>query len=122
VVHRLRCRGVTPILAHAERHADLQDDPGLVAEAVRLGSLVQITALSVTGHLGKRERKLARWLMKRGLAHVLASDAHDPVRRPPGLAEALAVARRLLGDERAGALARENPRRIVTGEVVPTAG
>ena len=51
--------GITPILAHAERYPEYQDDPGLLEDAVRRGALVQVTASSVTGRGGRA------WVIRR---------------------------------------------------------
>jgi protein-tyrosine phosphatase len=82
------------------------------------GALVQLAAGSLDGRLGRPLRAAALRLVDLRLAHLLASDAHAPGMREPGLAAAaLAV-----GDE---ALARyltvEAPTAIVAGEDVPRA-
>jgi protein-tyrosine phosphatase len=39
----------------------------------------------VSGQFGEAVRRFAFRLLERGLIHNLSTDAHDPVRRPPGL-------------------------------------
>ena len=115
-VYGLGLRGFVAIVAHPERNRAVQSDPRRLAEAVRLGALVQITAASLDGRIGRSSQKAARRLLELGLAHVLASDAHTPEIREAGLADAAAA----VGDE---ALARfltvDAPTAIVAGEAVP---
>ena len=51
--------------------------------------------------------------MAEGWATVLASDAHNLKARPPELADGLAVAIELLGEEAALRLVQDNPWEIV---------
>jgi protein-tyrosine phosphatase len=87
------------VLAHPERNADVQAVPGRVQEFVDNGMLVQLTAASVDGRLGKRPREAAFALLDLGLAHLLASDSHAAEVREIGLS----AAARSIGNE---ALAR----------------
>jgi protein-tyrosine phosphatase len=86
---------------------------------VEQGCLVQVTANSFTGYWGSRSQKMAEWLLQRQAIHVIASDAHDPVRRPPVLSEARKVVTELAGAEVADALLVQNPAAIVDGESLP---
>jgi protein-tyrosine phosphatase len=115
-VYRLGLRGFTVILAHPERNRMVQADPARLGESVRLGALVQVTAASVDGRIGRSSQKAADRLLESGLAHVLASDAHTPEIREAGLADAAEA----LGDDRLAAfLTTEAPAAIVAGEAVP---
>jgi protein-tyrosine phosphatase len=81
----LRASGITPVLAHPERNGDVQARPELLEPLVASGTLVQLTAASIDGRLGGRTERCARTLLERGLAHLLASDAHAPSVRAIGL-------------------------------------
>ena len=87
------------------------DEGGSIA-----GMLVQVTAASLDGRLSSASRKTARTLLDRGLAHLLASDAHTPdVRRAGMRAAAEAV-----GDpDLARWLTEDVPRALVDGERLP---
>jgi protein-tyrosine phosphatase len=67
----------------------VQGAPDRLRPLVEAGVLVQLTAASVDGRLGRRPRDCARTLIDRGFAHLLASDAHAPSIRQVGLTEAL---------------------------------
>jgi protein-tyrosine phosphatase len=115
-VFRLAVAGLTAVLAHPERNDAVQEDPGRLEPLVRAGALVQLTAASVDGRFGRRTARIADVLIERGLAHLVASDAHAPTVRAIGMSAAAEA----LG---AGALARwltvDVPRAIVDGTAVP---
>jgi protein-tyrosine phosphatase len=111
----LRRLGMDALLAHPERNAEVQADPGRLAPFVAAGLRVQVTAASVDGRLGSTPLDCARALLERGLVHVVASDAHAPAVRETGLAAAVEA----LGDaELARRLTVDNPRAIVAGSPV----
>lgn len=115
-VFELLASGLTPLVAHPERSRDVQADPGRLERAVAGGALVQITAASLDGRLGRAPKIAAEGLLRRGLAHVLASDAHAPDVRAVGLSEAC----RVVGDDRlARWLVEDAPAAILAGEDVP---
>jgi len=115
-VFRLVTREITPVIAHPERNADVQHDPDELRPLVDAGALVQVTAASLDGRIGRSSREAAFTLIDRGLAHLLASDAHTPDVREAGLLGAVEE----VGD---AALARwltlEVPMAIVTDAPVP---
>ena len=84
----LRASGITPVLAHPERNAEVQASPARLVPLVQSGVLVQVTAASVDGRIGKRARDCGLQLIREGLAHLLASDAHHASVRAVGMAEA----------------------------------
>jgi protein-tyrosine phosphatase len=113
---RLRLRGFRAVLAHPERNRDVQERPELLDPVVAGGTLVQLTAASVDGRLGKRAYRSSRTLLERGAAHLLASDAHTPDVRAVGLRAAVQE----LGDDRlAHWLTVEVPYAILDGNEPP---
>ena len=88
----VQARGFRPILAHPERCPAFQQDPDRLAELVEHGVLVSLTAASLEGRFGRRIREFSLTLLERGLAHNVASDAHDARIRGPALAAGLSSA------------------------------
>jgi protein-tyrosine phosphatase len=116
IVFRLTAAGITPVIAHPERNATVQQDTERIAELVRAGALVQVTAASLDGRLGARTRKCAHRLVDAELVHMIASDAHSPGLREVGLSRACAA----LGDERlAHWLTEAVPAAIIENEPLP---
>jgi protein-tyrosine phosphatase len=118
-VFALRSRGIVPIVTHPERNQLLLKKPEMVLALVEQGCMVQVTANAVTGAWGKASQKMAKWLLQRGSVHVVASDAHDPVRRKPILSEAREAIAKLASVRAAEALVTHNPAAIVDGKALP---
>lgn len=76
------------VIAHPERNAEVQAHPSRLQEFVDAGMLVQVTAASLDGRLGRSARAASKTLLELGLAHLLASDAHAPSVRAIGLSDA----------------------------------
>lgn len=109
-------RRVTPVLAHPERNRGVAADVEAVAAWIERGGLVQVNARSLLGAPGTEAREIAEELIRRRMAHLVASDAHSVRRRPPGLAAARDRIAELAGPELAQILVSDNPRRLLEGE------
>lgn len=112
-IFRLQVRGFCPIIAHAERYRFVQRELDRLAGLVERGALVQITAASLLGDAGDGARHAAERLLRRGLAHVIATDSHGPTHRPPLLSPARERASEIVGEARAWALVRDVPLQVV---------
>lgn len=100
VIFELRASGIIPILAHVERYRAIQQDFSHLKSLIQQGVLAQLTASSLIGMQGKIAKHCAETLLKKGLIHCIASDAHGMHRRPPNVVNGLQAAVRLLGTER----------------------
>jgi protein-tyrosine phosphatase len=89
IVHDLQHRGHRVLLAHPERCMAFHRDPLTLESLVRHGAVTSITAGSLVGRFGEHVRRFALQLAERDLVHNVASDTHDTVRRPPGIAREL---------------------------------
>ena len=116
IVFRLQTRGFTLILAHPERNPAVQADPSSLDGFVDAGVLIQLTAASVDGRLGKAAQQTAHELLSRGSAHIVASDAHAPSVRAIGLSHAAATLR---FPELVRWLTLDVPAALVAGEALP---
>ncbi len=74
----LQLAGVTPVLAHPERHSLVVQDPALVGELRQRGALAQLDAGSIAGEHGTPVRRTAQRLLEQRWADAVASDAHGP--------------------------------------------
>ena len=116
VVGELNSAGHRVLLAHPERCPAFHREPRTLEALLRGGALSSITASSLTGHFGGQVRRFARRLMSEGMVHNVASDAHDPLKRPPGTSAQLAQA----GFEQlAEWLTQTVPEAILSGETIP---
>jgi protein-tyrosine phosphatase len=114
-IFQLKLAGVTPVLAHPERIGYFTADIGRLENMVRLGCLTQLTAASLLGGFGQKAREFSLEMLERNLTHVISSDAHDTVYRPPVLSEARAAAAEIVGPERAMAMVSEVPKAVCDG-------
>lgn len=120
VLAQLRAADMVGILSHPERNEGLLHEPELIEHLVRGGCLMQVTAGSVTGTFGPASQQCADWMLKRGLVHFLATDAHGPKSRRPLMQRAFAAAAEIVGFEAAVAMCCRNPAAVAAGQAVRT--
>lgn len=122
LVRELCAEGWIPILAHPEVTPFLWEEEGTLPERlVEAGALLQITAASVTGEFGRGPRQRAWELLEGELVHFVASDAHRPDWRPPGLSRARTAIGQEFGEAMANALTIDNPRAVFENRPLPEA-
>lgn len=116
----LEIRGFNVVLAHPERAEFVQRAPDRLHDLVGRGALLQLNAESLLGEHGPRAAATAVTLLRGGLAHLIASDAHSAEGRPPRLAEGLAAAARELRvePEALAWMVEEGPRLVIEGQPV----
>lgn len=85
---RLRAQGVQLVVAHAERYPDLLHSAGLVEQWIEAGCLIQASSGGITDARSRADTKAVKAWFQRGIVHVLGSDGHSPMHRPPRLAAA----------------------------------
>ncbi len=89
IVADLHRRGYRVLLAHPERCPAFHREPDLLRRLIDAGALASITAGALVGRFGATVLHYAESLVEAGLAHNVASDAHDLRSRPPGIAAEL---------------------------------
>lgn len=109
IFYQMQLDGLIPILTHPERNLTLQKDISRMMEWVRSGVLVQVTAGSVLGKMGKTAERIAHYLLSRNLVHFLATDAHNTTSRPPKMREAMDLIAQRYSPEYAHLLCVSNP-------------
>jgi protein-tyrosine phosphatase len=112
----LMVAGYVPILTHPERLSWIKSDYAVVRRLVRAGVWMQITAGSLAGTFGRSARYWAERMLDEGSVHILCTDAHDTVRRPPHLGEGRELAARRVGAREAEHLVVTRPRGVIENE------
>jgi protein-tyrosine phosphatase len=110
--------GVTLVIAHPERQRDFIRDPGALELLVKRGAIAQLTAGSFLGDFGDLPRKASFEFVERGLVHLVASDAHSLLSRPPRLAAAREFFEGRWGREVAAGIFEANPEAVLKGKPV----
>lgn len=112
--------GYRPILAHVERYRWIERAMPMLQRMSKAGVLMQVNAGSFFGEHGKMAREWSMRLLLDGFVDLVASDAHDPTRRPPGLSKAWKLVKSELGEARARRMFKELPESILlAGSVLP---
>lgn len=108
--------GYKPIMAHVERYRWADRAMPFIQNMVLAGVLMQVTAGSFFGDYGRSAMDLSARFLDNGMVHVVASDAHDLTRRPPGLSKAFAHVAKTRGMEEANLIFKRRPEMILLGE------
>ncbi len=109
----LRARGMTPIVAHPERHGFFAEEPEPVARARCGRAWMQITVDSLLGNHGRDPKASGEQLLRAYPEAVLATDAHN-LRRCSGLSAGYTWVGERLGVRRAGELRARADRVLAT--------
>jgi protein-tyrosine phosphatase len=118
VFEKMFAAGITPVITHPERNPLLTKNSGLMTSWLASGCLTQLTAQSFLGRFGKAAQTAAEDFVERGMAHFVASDAHDPVHRPPDLSGAFGSVTARYGSQIAERLFITNPSAVLTGALI----
>jgi protein-tyrosine phosphatase len=114
-VRRLQQRGVRPILAHPERHEELLHEAGRIERLICAGCLVQVSSASITDPPSAHDRRALKSWFKRGIVHLLGSDGHSLLRRPPRMAAAYREIARWAGTVAADRIASTSGMAVLQG-------
>lgn len=91
-----RDRNIVPVIAHVERYRLAFSSNRHIRRLEELPVLIQSNA---SFFLNRRTRPVAMRMLRQGRIHLLGSDAHDLVKRPPQLGNAVAEIQAKLGEE-----------------------
>ncbi len=110
-------RGYIPLIAHIERYPAAAS-PDAVKFLIDRGAMIQINAGSLLGEEGFWKARQVRKLVHARLVHVVASDAHDSVERPPRMKEAYDWISKKVSASYAEEVMHTNPLKILTGQTL----
>lgn len=117
-LYKVLSGGYRPIIAHIERYRNVCVKEEKVEELIEMGCYVQVNAGSIMGQYGIGTKNVAKRLLKEGLVHFVATDAHDTDRRKPDLAECVRCISRKYGDAFVKKLVYENPVHVIENEYI----
>lgn len=117
--YEMQLAGLAPILTHPERNPTLQTDLGRLAKWLRGGLLVQVTADSILGNMGRAAERMSHQLLEDRWVHFVATDAHNLSSRPPRMRKAFELVAKRHGDEFAERIFITNPKAAFDGKPLP---
>ncbi|MBQ7616060.1 MAG: protein-tyrosine-phosphatase [Butyrivibrio sp.] len=117
-MNRVQAAGFIPIIAHVERYSDIAGHASRVQDLIDMGCLIQVNASSVMGKYGFGISHFTKKLLKDGLVHFIASDAHDTKSRAPKLYECRSYVERKYGEDYARELFFLNAANVIRNEQI----
>ncbi len=109
----LSVKGYVPVVAHPERNIEIAGSPDILGAFIKNGVLSQVNASSLRGVYGNPVRKTAFKLLKSGMVHFVASDAHTLSGRRPAMNSVFELVGERFGEEFARALFLDNGMAVI---------
>ena len=120
-VFEIMTSGFIPIIAHPEKNLMFQNNLSLLFQLVSIGALCQIDAASLTGVFGQTSKSTAMTLVKNNMVHIIATDCHDIINRPPTYRFVYKILKKF-GKEKIDMYLKDIPEAIINNEVPPDIG
>lgn len=117
ILFELQVKALKPIIVHPERNAAIIEHSDTLYHLVKKGSLTQVTASSILGDFGKKIQRFSFDLIEAGMAHLIASDAHNLTSRSCRLREAYDLVENEFGME-ARFYFQENAQLVVNNQTI----
>jgi protein-tyrosine phosphatase len=105
--------GYVPIITHPERLSWIDAYYADFVEVVEQGAWLQITSGAIVGRFGRKAKMFSERLLKDGIVHVIATDAHGVRNRPPLLKEGMEAAVGIVGQSEAWRMVYERPLGVI---------
>lgn len=115
-IETLQNAGYLPIVAHVERYDCCSGNWKNVLRVAETGAVLQVNASSLLAGPFSAAGRTAKKMISHGLAHIVASDAHDTALRPPVLSKVYHAILAKWGVSCADALLKVNPERVLAGK------
>ena len=113
VIYEIKIRGYIPIIAHAERYKQVQEDVNIMLDCIKEGALIQVNASSILGKNGEKAEDTSKKLLDNNMVHFVATDAHSSNRRRPLIKDSYNYILKNYGKEVSEKLFIENPTAVI---------
>ena len=110
--------GYRPVIAHPERYDAILEDRRRILGWFREGYVIQVNKGSLLGAFGSRVRDTACRMLDAGLLHLIASDAHSPIRRTTDLTPLRQWLLERYPEGYVRLLLEDNPGRLIRGQAM----
>lgn len=111
--------GITPVVAHPERYACVQQELEAAQMWVDMGCQLQVNKGSVFGRFGRPAWRAAGELLYADLVSYMASDAHSPYQRTTWMGDAYEFLCEEFSEQMAHRLLEENPHKLIHSRKSP---
>lgn len=118
IIYELRIKGFWPIVAHVEMYPTIIHNEEALTKIKEEGGLIQITASSLMGAVGKKIATKLTGAVRKGQVDFIASDAHGLNMRPPVLSVAYRYVQKNATMEIANRIFSDNPSKLMLGEEI----
>jgi len=115
ILFKFRKEGLIPIISHAEKILALDRSMERLKAWTSMGCVLQLSAQSLSGKVGKTEQRCAWDLLREDMVFAIASYGRDLRKNPPRLDGAWRLVKKKLGEDVARRLLIENPSMIIQG-------
>lgn len=115
-VDELIARGYTPIIAHPERYVEFHRNFHIIDELIDRDVIFQVNIDSLTGKNGREPQNMAIDMVRRKIAKLIATDAHDLRYRHTRIKEKLAEIPHVITEEMIEACMQINPDKILKNQ------
>lgn len=112
-MEKLSEMGYRLVLAHPERYDFVKRDKERLLEIYSRGVTLQVNKGSILGEFGRRAESAADYMLRRGIAGAVASDAHDTALRTPDMRETARILDLYYGTDAAEVLLKKNPYKLL---------
>lgn len=108
-----------PVLAHVERYECLYKQEQRISDLISLGTYIQMNTQSLIGGFMDTRASYCRRLLMQGQVHLLGSDAHGILRRPPLMRDAVRILERKgVPEPLLERILYRNPQRIIENKYI----
>ncbi|OUP64776.1 hypothetical protein B5F13_07100 [Drancourtella sp. An177] len=117
-VKLVQMKGYSVVVAHIERYTCLRNDISNVEYLKEMGAYLQVNTGSIVGDYGRNVKKFLREILKRNLADLVGTDAHNTAKRRPSMQKAYEEVKKLCGQEYADCIFEKNARKMLKNEEI----
>lgn len=113
ILFEFTLKGYTPIIAHPERYAYVQNDLSVVKRWIELGILLQMNLTTLYGRYGNIAKKTSVKMLKRQMYHFVGTDVHTSKSSALSIATPLKMVHNIVGSDVYNEMIYENPKKVV---------
>lgn len=119
VFYQLLIKGYIPIIAHPERNSKIMEDPNILYNYIKKGSLAQLNLPSLEGMYGRSVEQCANILLRHKMIHFVGTDAHTNRTRSPKVNKSLDKLKKIVDEHEYQKITSLNGMLLIQDEFIP---